>query len=162
VAQRDRGGRGGGGGRGTPTIGAPPVTTLPPTIEAAMAARIEQLEQRLVTMASFQHQSHSRGEAPTSYGGDDLFYMASVAQIEASVVVTRGVTQASEPRGATVKLDPQRGEDGRQAGLPQSFLLSEVVRTPSMVPTPPIEPTLGPATSTLRVVDTDRSSTTVS
>ncbi len=46
-----RGGRGGGGGRGTPTIGAPPMTTLPPMIEAAMAARIEQLEQRLVTMA---------------------------------------------------------------------------------------------------------------
>jgi hypothetical protein len=43
-------------------------------------------------MASFQHRSHSGGEAPTSYGGDDLFYMASVAQIEASVVVTRGVT----------------------------------------------------------------------
>ncbi len=44
---------GGGGGRGTPTIGAPPVTTLPFTIEAAMAARIEQLEQRFVTMVSF-------------------------------------------------------------------------------------------------------------
>jgi hypothetical protein len=27
------------------------MTTLPPMIEAAMAARIEQLEQRLVTMA---------------------------------------------------------------------------------------------------------------
>jgi hypothetical protein len=57
-----------------------------------MVARIEQLEQRLATMPSFQHRSHSRGEAPTSYGGDDLFYMASVAQIEASIVVTRGVT----------------------------------------------------------------------
>jgi hypothetical protein len=75
-----------------------------------MAARIEQLEQTFATMASLQHQSHSRGEASTSYGGDDLFYMASVAQIEASVVVTRGVTRASEPRGATVELDPQRGE----------------------------------------------------
>ncbi len=47
-----RGGRGGGGGRGTPTVGAPPVTTPPLTIEAAMAARIEQLEQKLATMAS--------------------------------------------------------------------------------------------------------------
>jgi hypothetical protein len=102
VAQRGcggRGGRGGGGGRGTPTVGAPPVTTLPPTIEATMATRIEQLEQRLV-------------------------YMASVAQIEASVAVTRGITRASEPRGATVELDPQRGEAGRHAKLPQSFLLS--------------------------------------
>jgi hypothetical protein len=51
-------GHGGKGGRGTPTIGAPPVTTLPPTIETAMAAKIEQLEQRLATMTSFQHRSH--------------------------------------------------------------------------------------------------------
>jgi hypothetical protein len=150
VAQRGRGGR---GGRGTPMVGAPLVTTLPPTIEAAMAARIEQLEQRLTTMASFQHRSHSGGEAPTSYGGNDFFYMVSVTQIEASDAVTRGVTRASEPHGANVELDPQRGEAGRQARLPQSFLLSEVVRTPSMVPTPPIEP----AASTSRVVDTDRS-----
>jgi hypothetical protein len=88
AAQRGRGGRGGGGGRGTPMVRAPPVITPPLTTEVAMATRIEQLEQRLATMASFQHQSHSRGEAPTSYGGDDLFYMASVAQIEASVAVT--------------------------------------------------------------------------
>jgi hypothetical protein len=57
-----------------------------------MVARIEQLKQRLVTMASFQHQSHSRGKASTSYGGDDLFYMANVAQIEASIAVTRNIT----------------------------------------------------------------------
>jgi hypothetical protein len=101
-----RGGRGGGGGRGTPTVGAPPAATPPPTIKATMAARIEQLEQRLATMASFQYRSHSKGEASTSYGGNDLFYMVNVAQIEASVAVTRGVTQASEPRGATVELDP--------------------------------------------------------
>jgi hypothetical protein len=136
--------------------------TPPPTTEVAMAARIEQLEQRLATMASFQHQSHLRGKAPTSYGGNDLFYMASVAQIEASVAVTRGVTRASKPCGATVELDPQRGEASRQARLPQSFLLSEVVRTPSMVPTPPIEPTVGPTALTSRVVDTDVSSNVVS
>ncbi len=41
--------------------------------------------------------------------------MASVAQI---VTVTRGVTRASKPREATVELDPQRGEAGRQAKLP--------------------------------------------
>jgi len=88
--------------------------------------------------------------------------MASVAQIEASVAVTRSVIRASEPRGATVELDPQRGEVGRQAMLPQSFLLSEVVRNPSMVPTPPIEPTVGPTASTSRVVDTDVSSSVMS
>jgi hypothetical protein len=36
MAQRDRGGRGCGGGRGTPAVGAPP-----PTTEAVMAAKIE-------------------------------------------------------------------------------------------------------------------------
>jgi len=45
--------------------------------------------------------------------------------------------------------------------LPQSFLLSEVVRTPSMVPTPPIEPIVGPVASTSRVVDTNVSSSVV-
>jgi hypothetical protein len=39
--------------------------------------------------------------------------MASLGQIEASIVVMRGVTQTLEPRGATVELDPQRGEVGR-------------------------------------------------
>jgi hypothetical protein len=72
-------GRGGGGGRGTPAVGALPTTTPPPTLETVMVARIEQLEQRLATMASLQHQSHSRSETSTSHGGDDLFYMASVA-----------------------------------------------------------------------------------
>ncbi len=72
------GGRGGGGGRSTPMVGAPPTATLPPMIEVVMAARIKQLEQRLATMASFQHQSHSGGEAPTSYGGDVFFYMAII------------------------------------------------------------------------------------
>jgi hypothetical protein len=143
-------------------VRAPLVITPPPTTEVTMATRIEQLEQRLATMASFQHRLHSRGEAPTSYGGDDLFYMASVTQIEAFVAVTRSVIRASEPRGATVELDPHKGEAGRQAKLPQSFLLSKVVRTPSMVPTPPIEPTMGPTTSTSRVVDTDISSSVVS
>jgi hypothetical protein len=78
-----------------------------------MATRMEQLEQRLATMGSFQHRSHSKGEARTSYGGDDLFYMASVAQIEMSVVMIRSVTRASEPREATVELDPQRDEAGK-------------------------------------------------
>jgi len=116
TAQKGRGGRGsrgGGGGRGTAMVRAPPVITPPPMTEAAIVARIEQLEQRLTTMASFQHRSHSRGKAPTSYGGDDLFYMVSVAQIEASVVVMRSVIRTSEPRGATVELVPQRGEASR-------------------------------------------------
>jgi hypothetical protein len=69
-------------------------------------------------MASLQHRSHSRSEASTSYRGNDFSYMASVAQIEAFVIVTRGFTRALEPCGATVELDPQRGEHGRQAKFP--------------------------------------------
>jgi hypothetical protein len=79
VTQRVRGGRGGGGGKGTPLVGAPPTATLPPTTKAAMATRIEHLEQRLTTMASLQHRSHSRSKASTFYGGDDFSYMAYVA-----------------------------------------------------------------------------------
>jgi hypothetical protein len=59
VVQRGCGGTGGGGGRGTPTVGAPIAATPPLTTEVAMAARIEQLEQKLITMVSFQHRSHS-------------------------------------------------------------------------------------------------------
>jgi hypothetical protein len=44
--------------------------------------------------------------------------MASVTQIEAFVTVMRGVTRASESRGAIVELDSQRGETSRQAKLP--------------------------------------------
>ncbi len=104
-AQKGRDGKGGGGGKSTPTVGAPP-TIPPPKTKATMAAKIEQLEQRLATMASFQHRSHLGGKAATSYVGDDLFYMASVTQIKVSIVVTRGVTRALEPRGATMELDP--------------------------------------------------------
>jgi hypothetical protein len=40
--------------------------------------------------------------------------------------------------------------------------MSEVVRIPSMVPTPPIEPTMGLAALTSHVVDMDVSSSVVS
>jgi hypothetical protein len=53
ATQRGCGGRGGGGGRGTPMVGAPLVATPPPMTKVVMATRIEQLEQRLATMASF-------------------------------------------------------------------------------------------------------------
>ncbi|CAM6014680.1 unnamed protein product [Sphagnum balticum] len=53
AVQRDHGGRGSRGGRSTPMVRTPPMITLPPMTEVVMAARIEQLEQRLATMASF-------------------------------------------------------------------------------------------------------------
>jgi hypothetical protein len=48
----------------------------------------------------------------------------------------RSQTAASKeaPHGASPSLDPQRGEGNKQAWLPESFTLREVVPTSSMVP----------------------------
>jgi hypothetical protein len=48
---------------------------------------------------------------------------------------TRSQTAAPKdtPRGASSNLDPQRGEGNRQAQLPKSFTLEEMVQTTSMV-----------------------------
>jgi hypothetical protein len=48
---------------------------------------------------------------------------------------TRSQTVAPKdtPRGASSNLDPQRGEDNRQARLPESFTLEEMVPMTSMV-----------------------------
>ncbi|BBN11179.1 hypothetical protein Mp_5g09720 [Marchantia polymorpha subsp. ruderalis] len=67
-----------------------------------MAAQIEQLEQRLAAMAGLG------ASTSTSYEGEDFSYLASATQIEASVAVTRGGDRTSEPRGATVELNPKR------------------------------------------------------
>ncbi|OAE33852.1 hypothetical protein AXG93_3559s1200 [Marchantia polymorpha subsp. ruderalis] len=91
-----------------------------------MAARIEQLEQRLAAMA-----------------------------------MTRGAARAPEPRGATGELDPERGEGGRQARLPQSFLLLEVSKISSMRHVPPSDLSGRTKTSTSRVVDMDTPSSAV-
>ncbi|BBN08134.1 hypothetical protein Mp_4g09160 [Marchantia polymorpha subsp. ruderalis] len=153
-ASRGRGGRAGRGGRGAGVVGRP-VASATLSIESAMAARIEQLEQRLAAMAT------SGASTSTSYEEEDFPYLASAAQVEASVAVTRGAARALEPRGATGELDPQRGEGGRQARLPQSFLLSEVGSTSSMRPVPPSDLRGRTETSTSRVVDTDTPSSAV-
>ncbi|OAE31811.1 hypothetical protein AXG93_1838s1210 [Marchantia polymorpha subsp. ruderalis] len=57
----------------------------------------------------------------TSYEGEDFSYLASAAQVEASVAVTRGGARTSEPRGATLELDPKRGEGGRQSRFSSPF-----------------------------------------
>ncbi|PTQ40682.1 hypothetical protein MARPO_0038s0037 [Marchantia polymorpha] len=153
-ASRGRGGRAGRGGRGAGVVGRP-VASATSSIESAMAARIEQLEQRLAAMAT------SGASTSTSYVEEYFPYLASAAQVEASVAVTRGAARALEPRGATGELDPQRGEGGRQARLPQSFLLSEVGSTSSMRPVPPSDLSGRTETSTSRVVDTDTPSSAV-
>ena len=152
AVQGGRGGRGRGGGGRQPVAAPPTVPTPTNPTQNAMAARIEQLEQRLASMASAR--AGLGAGASTSYGtgGEDVTYMASVAQENASVAVTRGAARTSESRGSSVELDPQRGEAGKQTRLPQSFLLSEALRTPSMAPIPPIVPVAGSEPSTSRVV----------
>ncbi|CAM6104817.1 unnamed protein product [Calypogeia fissa] len=114
---RPSGGRGAvrpAGGRG-----ATAATPLP-TTSASMAARIEELEQRIVSMAVAHPRSGLRAGASTSYGGEpnDYTFMAGVAQVEASVAVTLSVARSVEPRGASMELDPQRGDASRQVRLP--------------------------------------------
>ena len=57
----------------------------------------------------------SRGEASTSSGGGmDMTFMASATQVEVSTIaVTRSETCVHAPRGASVELDPQRGDASR-------------------------------------------------
>ncbi|PTQ31359.1 hypothetical protein MARPO_0112s0017 [Marchantia polymorpha] len=100
-ASRGRGGRAGRGGRGAGVVGRL-VASATSAKESAMAARIEQLEQRLAAMVSYG------ASTSTSYEEEDFPYLASAAQVEASVAVTRGAARALEPRGATGELDPQR------------------------------------------------------
>ncbi|OAE32224.1 hypothetical protein AXG93_4525s1050 [Marchantia polymorpha subsp. ruderalis] len=84
-----------------------------------MAARIEHLEQRLAAMVDPGASTSTPDEE------EDFSYLASASEVEVLVVVTRDGARTSEPCQATVELDPQRGEGGRQARLLQSFLLSE-------------------------------------
>ncbi|OAE24897.1 hypothetical protein AXG93_2931s1400 [Marchantia polymorpha subsp. ruderalis] len=97
----------------------------------------------------------------TSYEGEDFSYLASAAQVEASVAVVGSGARTSEPRGATVELDPQRGEGGRQSRLPQSFLLSEVGSSSSMRPAPPSDTRVRTEVLTSSVVDADVPSSAV-
>ncbi|OAE32414.1 hypothetical protein AXG93_3671s1330 [Marchantia polymorpha subsp. ruderalis] len=102
-APRGQGGRGAGAGAiRRHVVGATSTT------EVAMAARIEHLEQRLAAMAS------SGAGASISHEGEDFSYLASAAQVEASVVVTRAMlcergsvtTTSAEIRKGTVGEQP--------------------------------------------------------
>ncbi|BBN20559.1 hypothetical protein Mp_Vg00640 [Marchantia polymorpha subsp. ruderalis] len=147
-------GRGDQGGRGTGAIERTAASATS-AIENAIAARIEQLEQRLAAMAGLE------ASTSTSYEGEDFSYLDSATQVEASVAVTRGDARASEPRGATVELDPQRGEGGHQSRLPQSYLLSEVASSSSMRPALPSDTGVRTKVLTSSVVDADVPSSAV-
>ncbi|OAE26687.1 hypothetical protein AXG93_3582s1000 [Marchantia polymorpha subsp. ruderalis] len=101
-APRGQTGRGGRVGRG---IGAIERTVASDTsaTQSAMIARIEQLQEKLVAITDLG------ASTSTSYEEEDFSYLASAAQVEASVVVTRGDARASKPRGAAVELDLQKG-----------------------------------------------------
>ncbi|OAE18715.1 hypothetical protein AXG93_4846s1050 [Marchantia polymorpha subsp. ruderalis] len=105
-APRGRAGRGDRGGRGAGAVGRT-ATSATSATESTMAARIEQLELRLVAMAS------SGASTSTSYEEENFSYLASAAQVEALVAVTRGDACASKPRVATVELDPQKDVEFR-------------------------------------------------
>ncbi|CAM6111262.1 unnamed protein product [Calypogeia fissa] len=157
---RPLGGRGAAGPAGgrSATAAAPLSTTT-----ATMAARIEELEQRIASMAVAHPRSGSGVGASTSYGGEpnDYTFMAGVAQVEASTAVTWSVARSVEPRGTSVELDPQRGDASRQVRLPQSFTLSEAFRTTSMVPRRLSDEAAGVEGATLRGGATGASSNSV-
>ena len=122
-------------GKGGQQHKAPNKVNVGGASDAELSAKIELLEKRLAAALAI------KGDASTSQSSDlrsDWMFAgtAHVEPVEAGAAVTRGKGKAQEPRGADVDLDPQRGEGGKQTRLPQSFLLSEVVRTPVMAPIP--------------------------
>ncbi|OAE24815.1 hypothetical protein AXG93_1988s1200 [Marchantia polymorpha subsp. ruderalis] len=89
------------GGRGASAVERT-VASATSTTESAMAARIEQWEQSLASMAG-----HGASTS-TPYEGEFFSYLASATQVKASVAVTRDGALASEPHAATLELEPQR------------------------------------------------------
>src|SRR5450759_4584083 len=121
-------------GEGGQQQGGPSKVNVGAASDAKLSAKIELLEKQLAAALAI------RGDVSTSQSSDlradwMMAGAAHVGLVEAGAAVTRGKGKAQEPRGAVVDLDPQRG-GGRQTRLPQSFLLSEVVRTPVRAPTP--------------------------
>lgn len=96
---RGHGDHGGIDGRGVGVDGRT-ATSATLATESAMAARIEQLEQRFTAMAG-PGASNSK-----SYKREDFSYLASAAQVDASVAVIRGGARASESHRPTMELDP--------------------------------------------------------
>jgi hypothetical protein len=114
-------------------------------------ARFAELEAKMVAMSAT---TNSRGPKPHDTpsfhtGGRSLpddedfeYFMLSGMAITAADLTleafahTRSQTVAPKeaPRGVSPTLDPQRGEGNKQARLPESFTLGEVVPISSMVP----------------------------
>jgi hypothetical protein len=113
-------------------------------------ARFAELEAKMVAMSAT---NNSRGPKPHdtpsfNAGGRPLpddeefehFMLSGIAITAADLTLeafahTRSQTVAPKeaPRGASPSLDPQRGKGNKQARLPESFTLGEVVPTSSVV-----------------------------
>jgi hypothetical protein len=109
-------------------------------------ARFAELEAKMVAMSATTkpHDTPSFHAGGGSLSDDEEFehfILSGMAITAADLTLeafahTRSQTAAPKevPRGVSPSLDPQRGEGNKQAQLPESFTLGEVVPTSSMVP----------------------------
>jgi hypothetical protein len=114
-------------------------------------ARLAELEAKMVAMNATTNSGGPKPHDTPSFhaGGGSLpddeefehFMLSGMAITAADLTLeafahTRSETIAPKeaPRGTSPSLDPQRGEGNKQARLPESFTLGEVVPTSSMVP----------------------------
>jgi hypothetical protein len=114
-------------------------------------ARFAELEAKMVAMRATTNSGGPKPHDTPSFhaGGGSLsddeefeYFMLSGMAITAADLTleafahTRSQTAVPKeaPHGTSPSLDPQRGEGNKQARLPESFILGEVVPTSSMVP----------------------------
>jgi hypothetical protein len=113
--------------------------------------RFAELEAKMVAMSATTNSGGPKPHDTPSFhaGGGSLpddedfecFMLSGMAITMADLILeafahTRNQTVAPKeaPCGTSPNLDPQRGEGNKQARLPESFILGEVVPTSSMVP----------------------------
>jgi hypothetical protein len=113
-------------------------------------AKFAELEAKMVAMSATTTSGGAKLHVtPSFYAGGGFgpdneeygdFMTSGMAVTAEALIVevfanTRSQTAAPKdtPRGASSNLDPQRGEGNRQARLPESFTLEEMVPTTSMV-----------------------------
>jgi hypothetical protein len=119
--------------------------------EKSWKARFVELEAKMVAMSATTniggpkpHDTRSFHASGRSLPDDEEFehFMLSGMAITAADLTLEAFTHTRSqtvvpkeaPRGASPSLDPQRSEGNKQARLPESFTLGEVVPTSSMVP----------------------------
>jgi hypothetical protein len=97
-------------------------------------ARFTELEAKMAAMSS------TTTTGATSFYAEGSDHMlcgmadAQGAPIDAYALTRSKTVVQDPPRGASSGLDPQRGEANRQARLPESFALDDMVPTTTMIP----------------------------